>query len=94
MKQLLTKTEYKRFQKAEEILSEIVWKIEKRLGGDLWNLVGENIIEESDNADVGELLTNLSNINITIQDNDIKELVGKKLSKQDVEIIQIGENHA
>ena len=91
MKQLLTKTEYKRFQKAEEILSEIVWKIEKRLGGDLWNLVGENIIEESDNADVGELLTNLSNINITIQDNDIKELVGKKLSKQDVEIIQIGE---
>ena len=94
MKQLLTKTEYKRFQKAEEILSEIVWKIEKRLGGDLWNLVGENIIEESDNADVGELLTNLTNINITIQDNDIKELVGKKLSKQDVEIIQIGENHA
>ncbi len=94
MKQLLTKTEYKRFQKAEEILSDIVWKIEKRLGGDLWNLVGENIIEESDNADVGELLTNLTNINITIQDNDIKELVGKKLSKQDVEIIQIGENHA
>ena len=66
MKQLLTKTEYKKFQKAEEILDSIVWHIEQRLGGDLWNLVGDNIIEESENSDVGELLTNLSNINIII----------------------------
>jgi len=90
MKQLLTKTEYKKFQKAEEILDSVVWHIEQRLGGDLWNLVGDNIIEESENSDVGELLTNLSNINIIIQDNDIKDLVGKKLSKQDVETIQKG----
>tara|TARA_R110002167_G_C12405563_1_gene627402 strand:+ start:332 stop:610 length:279 start_codon:yes stop_codon:yes gene_type:complete len=88
MKQLLTKTEYKKFQKAEETLNELVWKIEKRLGGELWNLVGDNIIEESENSDVGELITNLSNINITIQDNDIKDLVGKKLSKQDIEKIK------
>mgnify|MGYP003637494715 CR=1 FL=1 len=88
MRQLLTKREYKKFQKAEETLTELVWQIEKRLGGELWNLVGDNILEESENTDVGELLTNLSNINITIQDNDIKDLVGKKLLKQDLETIK------
>ncbi len=88
MKQLLTKREYKKFQKAEEALSEFIWRVEKRLGGELWNLVGDNIIEESDNPDVGQLLISLSNISITIQDNDIKDLVGKKLSKQDIETIK------
>jgi len=87
MKQLLTKTEYKKFQKAEEILAWLQWSIEKRLGGDLWNLNGDSC-EDWENAEVGELVINLSNINITIQDNDIKELVGKKLSKKDIETIQ------
>jgi hypothetical protein len=88
MKQLLTKTEYKKFQKVEEALSVLIWRIEKRLGGELWNLVGENHLEDSDNPDVGELLISLSNISITIQDNDIERLVGKKLSKQDLETIK------
>ena len=88
MRQLLTKSEYKKFQKAEETFSELLCRVEKRLGGELWNLVGDNIIEESDNPDVGELLTSLSNIAITIQDNDIEPLVGKKLSKQDIETIK------
>ena len=88
MRQLLTKTEYKRFQKAEEILAWLQWSIEKRLGGDLWNLCDE----ENDwlNADVDNLVICLSNINIIIQDNDIKDLVGKKLPKQDLEAIQKG----
>lgn len=89
MKQLLTKTEYKKFQKAEEILAWLQWSIEKRLGGDLWNLNGDSC-EDWENAEVGELVINLSNINITIQDNDIKDLVGKKLSKKHIEIINKG----
>lgn len=90
MKQLLTKTEYKKFQKAEEILCELTWKIEKRLGASsisgLWNLCDED--NDWHNADVQNLVICLSNINITIQDNDIKDLVGKKLSKKDIEQIQ------
>lgn len=89
MKQLLTKTEYKKFQKAEEILAWLQWSIEKRLGGDLWNLNGDSC-EDWENAEVGELVINLSNINITLQDNDIKDLVGKKLSKKHLEIINKG----
>jgi len=89
MRQLLTKTEYKKFQKAEEILAWLQFSIEKRLGGDLWNLNGDSC-EDWENTEVGELVINLSNINITIQDNDIKHLVGKKLSKQDIETIQKG----
>lgn len=89
MKQLLTKTEYKKFQKAEQILAWLQWSIEKRLGGDLWNLNGDSC-EDWENDDVGELVINLSNINITIQDNDIKNLVGKKLSKKHLEIINKG----
>jgi len=89
MRQLLTKTEYKKFQKAEETLAWLQWSIEKRLGGDLWNLNGDSC-EDWENTEVGELVINLSNINITIQDNDIKDLVGKKLSKQDLETIQKG----
>jgi len=90
MKQLLTKTEYKKFQKAEEALSEFILRVEKRLGGELWNLVGESYLEDSPNPDVGQLLINLSNICITIQENDIESLVGKKLSKQEVEAIGKG----
>jgi hypothetical protein len=88
MKQLLTKTEYKKFQKAEEVLAWLQWSIEKRLGGDLWNLCDE----EHDwlNADVDKLVICLSNINIIIQENDIKDLVGKKLSKKHLEIINKG----
>ena len=88
MKQLLTKTEYKKFRKAEGILAWLQWTIEERLGGDLWNLCDD----EHDwlNADVDNLVICLSNINIIIQDNDIKDLVGKKLSKQDLETIQKG----
>lgn len=86
MRQLLTKTEYKKFQKAEETISWLGWTIEKRLGGDLWNLCDEN--HDWHNADVENLVNCLSNINITLQDNDIKDLVGKKLSKKDIETIQ------
>lgn len=89
MRQLLTKTEYKQFEKAEYILAWLQWRIEKRLGGDLWNLNGDSC-EDWKNTEVGELVINLSNINITLQDNDIKDLVGKKLSKQDLKIIQKG----
>jgi hypothetical protein len=85
MKQLLTKTEYKKFQKAEDILAWLQWSIEQRLGGELWNLC---VDYDWINKDVENLITNLSNINITIQDNDIKDLIGKKLSKQDIETIQ------
>ncbi len=89
MRQLLTKTEYKKFQKAEEILGWLQWNIEQRLGGDLWNL-NKDSCEDWENTEVGELVINLSNINITLQDNDIKDLVGKKLPKQDLETIQKG----
>lgn len=88
MKQLLTKTEYKKFQKAEETISWLGWTIEKRLGGDLWNLCDENC--DWHNADVENLVLCLSNINITLQDNDIKDLVGKKLPKKHLEIIKKG----
>lgn len=88
MRQLLTKTEYKKFQKAEETISWLGWTIEKRLGGDLWNLCDEN--HDWHNADVENLVICLSNINITLQDNDIKDLVGKKLSKKDIETINKG----
>ena len=89
MKQLLTKSEYKRFKKAQMTIGNLVWQIEERLGGDLFNLVNEYYcIEKSQNTDVATLVTNLSNINISIQDNDIEDLVGKKLSKQDVKRIQ------
>ena len=86
MRQLLTKTEYKKFQKAEETISWLGWTIEKRLGGDLWNFCDENC--DWHNADVENLVHCLSNINITLQENDIKDLVGKKLSKKDLETIK------
>jgi hypothetical protein len=86
MKQLLTKTEYKKFRKAEEIISSLSWTIERRLGGDLWNLCDEDYNWQ--NTDVENLVIGLSNINITLQDNDIKDLVGKKLSKNDITKIQ------
>ena len=88
MKQLLTKTEYKKFQKAEDILAWLQCSIEKRLGGDLWDLCDEDL--HWHNANVENLVICLSNINIIIQENDIKEFVGKKLSKKDLETIQKG----